>query len=278
MDHRTGHFWPTIAEMLTDRTLFLNSRRNFNDPFDSQPIIKNDLSNRSIRDHFRDSLGDPLNPKRSPIATARILEMRARGETNLSKDRLEYIKKGLRKNAQEMLDSAGILSFSLTAEHPLLWGHYAASFTGVCAVFRRTASLKSGFAMCAKVSYVKERPTLPLSTIHEVSRRRMAGQDYDELVRQIFFISFLHKSQDWGYEQEARIFYPFHAFKKLPFEPTELVGFLLGPNSSNELEARIKSEIRTRCPSASLDKASLSQTEFRIIIPHKYQRHHANAA
>ena len=278
MDHRTAHFWPAITEILTDHTLVLNSRKNFNDPFDSQPIIKNDLSNRAIRDHFRDALGDPLNPKRSSIAAARILEMRARGETSLSKDRLEYIKKGIRKNAQEMLDSAGILSFSLTAEHPLLWGHYAASFAGVCAVFRRTASLKSGFTVCARVSYVEERPTLPLSIMHEMARRRMAAQDYDGLANQIFFLSFLHKSEHWRYEQEARIFHPFHAFKKLPFEPSELVGFLLGPNSSDDLYVRIKSEIRTRYPSASLDKASLSQTEFRIIIPHKYQLQRANAA
>jgi hypothetical protein len=278
MDHRSTHFWSALTQILSEQKLFLNSRRNYNDPFDSQPIIESDLSNSSIRDYLQSALADPFNPKRSPQATARILELRASGATSLKKKRLESIKGSLRENAQKILDNAGLLSFSLTAENPLLWGHYAASFKGVCAVFRRGISLKSGLALCARVAYVDERPRLRLSLIHEMTRRRMADENYDELAKQIFFLSFLHKSRHWAYEQEARVFCPFHAFKKLPFDPQEFVGLILGPNSSDELQTRIKDEVGKRRPSISLDKASLSPTEFRIIIPHKFIRHHADAA
>lgn len=272
MDHRTAHFWPTIVDMLSGHTLFLNSRKNFNDPFDSQPIIENDLSNSALRCYFNKALENPFNPNRSTVATARLLEMRARGETTLAKHRMEEIKEGLRKSAQEMLDRAGLLSFSLVAEDPVLWGHYAASFTGVCAVFKRGTSLQSAFAICANVSYVNERPRLLLSAIQELARRRMDGDQHDDLAHEVFYLSFLHKSRHWAYEQEARIFHPFHALQKIPFDQNELIGFILGPNSSEDLQTRFRSEIKARRPTVSLDRTSLSQTKFRIVIPHKFRQ------
>jgi hypothetical protein len=278
MDHRSTYFWHAISEILSEHKLFLNSRKNFNDPFDSQPVIDNDLSNHAIRDYFRNALADPFNPKRSLQSTARIMDLLVSGNTSLKRKRVEEIKKSLEQNAKTLLDNAGLLSFSRTAENPLLWGHYAASFAGVCAVFKRGSSLKSGFAMCSKVAYVDKRPRLPLSIIHEMTRRRMADENYEELSKQIFFLAFLHKSQHWGYEQEARIFYPFYAFKSLPFDPQELVGFILGPNSPDELQIRLRNEIKQRQSPVSLDKASLSPSEFRIIIPHRFARHHADAA
>jgi hypothetical protein len=76
-----------------------------------------------------------------------------------------------------------------------------------------------------------------------------------------------------GLTSTARIFHPFHAFKTLPFERSELVGFILGPNSSREFETKLRDEIRTRNPSVSLDRSVLSHSEYRIIIPHKFICH-----
>jgi len=122
MDPRGQYFWPSITNMLSQNILVLNSRRNFNDPFDSQPIIDNDLSNSAIRDYFRNMLEEPFHPRRSLAGAFRILELKTSGKTNLNKKHVENIKAGLHKSAKEILDLAGILSFSLTAENPLLWG------------------------------------------------------------------------------------------------------------------------------------------------------------
>jgi hypothetical protein len=278
MDPRSPYFWPSVVDLLSEHHLTLNSRTRFNDPYDSQPIIVRDLSNLAIRRYLQDALQNPLNPTRSPLSAARLLHLKASGRTQFRRKNIEDIKLGLHESAKEYLDSAGLLSFSLTAENPLLWGHYAASFTGLCAIFRRGTSADSALSLSARVAYVDRRPRLPLSLMHEVARRQRAKIDFDEIAKEIFFLSFLHKSNHWAYEQEARIFHPFHAYKKLPFDPNELIGFLLGPNSSVELESRIKNEVAARRPSVSLDKAALSQTDFRIIIPHKFARHHANAA
>jgi hypothetical protein len=105
----------------------------------------------------------------------------------------------------------------------------------------------------------------------------MANAPLDEIANEIFFLSFLHKSSHWAYEHEARLFHPFHAFKKLPFDPHELIGFILGPLAPSDLEKKMKSEINARRPSTSLFKSSLSRNDFRIIIPHKFADRAATA-
>jgi hypothetical protein len=278
LDPRADHFWAAIDDMLSNNLLFLNSRTKFNDPFDSRPIIQNDLSNAAIRDYFNKVIENPYHPTRSFSKIMQITELKATGRTHLKKKAIEVVKANLNKTANKILNEAGLLSFSQTAENPLLWGHYAASYTGVCVIFRRSASKSSSLSMCSRVSYVSERPRLPLSLLHELGMRSIAHESSEEIATEVFFLSFLHKSDHWAYEKEARIFYPMRAFKKLPFDQQEIVGFILGPNSSQELEKKIRNEIRARRSSLSLDKAALSQTEFKIVIPHKYTREHASAA
>jgi hypothetical protein len=277
VDHRAPHFWAAITNLLSKHELFLNTRKNFNDPFDSQPVIEDDLSNRALRDYIGEAIKNPFNPTRSTMSVAKILEMRASGKTVLKKRELEKIKHILHKNAQKILDDAGLLSFSLEIENPLLWGHYAASFSGVCIAFKRGPFPKSGFVMCAEVSYVDERPRLPLSLIQEVARRRTAGEKHDDITNKILHRAFLRKSKHWSYEQEARIFYPFGAGKNIAFDPRELAGFILGPNSSDDLFKGIKRAISDRSTPVTLDKAALSQTEFRVVVPHKYLRNRSRS-
>jgi hypothetical protein len=270
MDPRTKHFWPTINDMLSQQVLFVNSRRHFNDPYDSYPIIENDLSSLAVRAYCDEMIQNPFNPNRTVTGMARILDLKASGRTRLTKKMVENIKAEMRQATDDFLDTAGLLSFSLTAENPLLWGHYAASFTGVCSIFNRSTSMSSSLSMCATVSYVDRRPRLPMSLFHEMSTKRMSSQPYDDLTNEIFFLSFLHKSNHWAYEQEARIFFPFSALKKLSFDAAELIGFILGPRSAPELEGKMRAEITARRSSVGLYNSSLSRNDFRIIIPHKF--------
>ena len=72
-------------------------------------------------------------------------------------------------------------------------------------------------------------------------------------------------------QQEARIFYPFSALKKLPFAPDELAGFILGLKSPQELEQKIRLELKTHSRSVAIHRASLSEKDFRIIVPHEFR-------
>lgn len=122
LDPRTKYFWPVITNMLSRHLLFLNSRTQFNDPYDSHPIIKNDLSSASIRSYLKEAIQNPFNPQRSPAGVAQLLILKDSGRTGLTKTMVGNIKTEMHQATEAFLDNAGQLSFSLTGENPLLWG------------------------------------------------------------------------------------------------------------------------------------------------------------
>lgn len=275
LDHRTEYFWTTIADLLSNQEMFLNSRLNFNDPFDSQPVVVSDLKAPAIRSYFAHIIQNPFNSNRSAQSVEKLLQLQARGQVHLTKQNIENLKFKSRQNAFEYLDRCGLLSFSRTIKNPLLWGHYAASFSGICAVFKNSGSPKSIFSICADVLYVDQRPELPLSLIFDRGTSVMTGRsaiEADSLANKAFFLSFLHKDAHWSYEQEARIFFPFRSHQKMKFEEEELVGFVFGPNSTIELKTKLAAEIKLRRPKLPLFQATLSQTEFSIQIPQSISR------
>lgn len=261
-----------MKAMLESNSLFLNSRKNFNDPFDSRPRIKDDLSPLAIRDYSDEMLRNPVRNNQDPAFIAELLELKRRGARLLDKRSIREIKNESIKNATEFLDNGGLLSFSLNPEHPLLWGHYCSSYSGVCAVFRRGTSHKSALSVCAKVTYVDKQPLLPMSLLLDLARRQRASLPYKHLADEVFFRSFLHKSSQWSYEEEARIFHPFKAMQKLQFERNELRALLIGPNATPELETSLRSEARAAKSPVEIHRTHLSEREFRIVIPHNFLR------
>jgi hypothetical protein len=210
---------------------------------------------------------NPFHPMRDPSHALQILRLRAEGKTRLTNQHITNIKAGMVRKATEYLDGCGLASFSLLSNHPLLWSHYAAGSSGICFVFKRGSSMQSAFAVCATVSYVQKRPELPTSLFYRMIQAQRSEEPFEELADQIFSLSYLHKSAEWAYEQEARIYYPFSASKKIPFDPNELVGILLGPKSTKELEAQLRSKIVGLRNPISLHRATLSESGFGIEIP-----------
>jgi len=74
MNHHSPHFWPSLDDLFLRQELFLNSRVRFNDPFDSNPIIEDDVSDESLRNYFQDMIDNPINPRRSMPHVFKILE------------------------------------------------------------------------------------------------------------------------------------------------------------------------------------------------------------
>lgn len=264
---RTEYFWPTLAEILSEQKIYLSSRTAFNDALDSRPEIVDDLSAKDIRRDARELVRNPWVSTLTLTEILKLIEIRNQRRNLLSKQQIKNLKAALFRTADEFLDQCGLSSFSLSANHPLLWGHYAAGCTGICLVFKRNNSQTSGLCLCAKVSYVEIRPRLPLSLFYRMREAQRAGQPIDEIVNKIFFLSFLHKSKSWEYEQEARIHFPFEASKKIRFEPDELIGIILGPNSSVDLEERMRAEVHQRASSVQVVRAAIPKKGFDFVIP-----------
>jgi hypothetical protein len=267
LDHRTNHFWNSISDLLAEQKLFLNSRIHFNDPYDSQPDVCDDLTASAIRSYAREMIQNPWHPDRDAATTANILELKARGKTRLNNAAISNIKTGMRRNASQYLDECGLLSFTLSATHPLLWAHYAAGGAGVCVVFRRGTSMQSGLCLCTKITYTAHRPKLPISLYYKLVREQRSGAPFENIANEIISLSFLHKSKEWEYEQEARIFYPFHALKKICFDPDELIAVVFGPKAPSDLKERLATEIARLAPWVSTHEATLSPNGFGILLP-----------
>jgi hypothetical protein len=267
MDHQTDHFWSAITDMLAQQELYLNSRTRFNDPYDSSPQIQDDLSPATIRAHAAEMFRNPWHRTRDPSLIPKLLSLKPQSRTRLNRLQISNIKTAMRNNTTKFLDECGLTSFSLTADNPLLWGHYAKGFTGVCVVFRRSTSMQSALCLCAKVLYVEKRPQLPTSLFYEMARAQRADNSADEFANKIFFLSFLHKAQQWQYEHEARICYPFYASKKVHFNRDEIIAIIIGPRSPSDLEERLRATASELAPAVQVHRASLSASGFEILLP-----------
>jgi len=267
MDHRTDHFWRAITDILAEQKLYLTSRTKFNDVYDSHPQIEDDLSLSIIRKHATELIFNPWHPTQDSSLIPLILKLKEQGKTRLNREQLNNIKTETQRNAIEFLDECGLTSFSLKADHPLLWAHYAGGSTGVCIVFRRSTSMQSALSLCARVSYVEQRPRLPLRLIYEMVRARRENKSTEEFENRIFFLSFLHKAQEWQYESEARIFNPFYASKKVQFNRDELIAMIIGPKSPSDLEGRLRRMVSELAPAVQIHRASISRNGFEIVIP-----------
>lgn len=267
LNPQTQYFWSALGEILSEQKIYLSSRTGFNDVFDSRPEVIDDLKDTDIRRDARALVRNPWASNLEPAEIRKLIDIGKRRRNLLSKKQIKNLKLALTRTANEFLDQCGLSSFSLSSKQPLLWGHYAAGCTGICIVLKRNESLASGLSLCAKVSYVEVRPRLPLSLLYRMREAQRAGQPIDDITNEIFFLSFLHKDKAWEYEQEARIYFPFEASKKIRFEPDELVGIILGPTSSTDLEERIRAEVRQRAPSVQVVRAAIPAKGFEFVIP-----------
>ena len=243
MDHRSEFFWPTIIDLLAERKLFLNSRTRFNDRFDSRPLIEEDLDVANAQLYLNEMIANPSSVV-EPDQASQLLKASAGIAPVLTPRHISGISQRLRLDADEFNDRCGLVSFSLALESRLVWAHYAAGFSGVCVDFCRREVPQSVLALCSRVVYVDQPPRLPLSLIHRLVTDQARGKSVDTICDQICLLSFLHKARDWDYEREARICYPLGSNTKCSFAPDELVGLIVGPKASTDLEQQLRTGLQ----------------------------------
>ena len=91
-------------------------------------------------------------------------------------------------------DTCGLVSFSKDVRSPLLWGHYAASGTGLALGFDSDFFDWKG-AIPLTVDYDRARPSVPWPKNNNFS---------DENVNQVFRALYGVKAREWKYEREVR--------------------------------------------------------------------------
>jgi hypothetical protein len=156
----------------------------------------------------------------------------------------------------------------------LLWGHYTSGYRGIALHFVPTNASESPFTQTTFhwVSYEKQRPYLSFERLKYYFNQKLkhpAGaftpQVLGAIELQLMAALLTWKSEDWSYEQEARLIVSSDSLS-IHFPIEELVSVVLGPNCSKDDEARIH-DLVSKAPSPiKVARAKLSATDYSIEI------------
>ena len=135
----------------------------------------------------------------------------------------------------EFLDNVGICCFTEEMQNPILWAHYAGSYSGICAEFRTTDDRNHLFSHIAKVAYTSHRPTIRASQTGALQTVYGGSQDWGYIAQH----GICTKSADWSVEKEWRWWItdaagsfkgiPEHAFRRI----------FLGPHANLETKNKV---------------------------------------
>ena len=196
------YFQLAMHELFLHGRLFLSSRQDLNDPFDTwmppmkfetveqvseyvSGVLKRGPEGIKLHDDFAALLSDPA--KFGEVSSASL---------------------------GRVLDSAGIYSLTESIAHPLMWAHYGCSYRGIALMF-------DIFAMSnvLPVDYVDERPP---------NKPDARGLDIPQL---------LAKGTAWRYEREWRMVEPRRARTWVEIAPTAFKGIVLGARRRDDDDA-----------------------------------------
>jgi hypothetical protein len=129
---------------------------------------------------------------------------------------------------------SGLLCFSASWRHPLMWGHYACSHEGICLGFEFTGRKD----VRPSVVYTTERPVVRLDDLKKFGNPDSGDEKMPEVVKRLhatFRDSLFHKHLDWKYEQERRLIVN---IRSPPPQHIDEDGNLFAPWNSNDLVLR----------------------------------------
>ena len=199
--------------LFTTSELLFSSSANFNDPFDSS--LSPTLLEGTDEEYTKYFIN--IFRKMRPSAPIPEIEVEVRGIIESGRHRDKNIRDSVMENAQKIIHSAGVLSLSRTARHPLMWSHYADSHRGFCVQFAHSNEPFFGGAL--PVAYADKIPCI--SHIRDTSRTQTV-------------VNLLTKASFWSYEREWRIIQHEGGPGFYAFEPRLLTGVIFGLRTSSK--------------------------------------------
>lgn len=165
--------------LLVDRQLYLSSPLTWNDPFDCYPVIAapaEDLIEREIEKRIGE-----LDPQ---------LHEGFRQQMKIEMRKAEWLEELREKIYREALGTMGVVTFSASRNHSLLWAHYANNYRGFAVGYRARAKGDRKPVPAVAVNYSWDRPRFNVFGATEW-RKLLAS-----------------KSPHWRYEKEWRFLRP----------------------------------------------------------------------
>ena len=198
-----------LSSLLIESRLYLNSRAQFNDPFDSTAYIQTVDSKQKLRKKFEYLIRRGLKEKNQIIDQITVKNL-VSNQMMKFKNTPFYLEDFMVSN----INKIGIYCLSEDNKNILMWSHYATNHEGLILEFD-VAETSATFSQTYKVDYSKNYPTLSFLNKNK--------NEHHELLTT--------KSIDWEYEKEWRIIRVNEAFNNLAFNPKALTSVTFGCRS-----------------------------------------------
>lgn len=287
---RSPYIDQMLESLLLRNEIFFPKPSQLNDPFDCRPVLTKDVPFSEFKSAFMRILDRFLMDDIDGFIKAGKIESNVRQlmKSVLAKRTDEYYRnmydRGVETYMSErLLEEMGVLSFTETNTHELLWSHYGDSHRGFCVGF-------TGFALCdkrmlpAKVLYTAERPSfgyrdfLALLVQSKVQSGPLKAKSLPPMLRRYLLENirvvdfFGKKSLAWQYEEEFRLAV-FHGGGKYQcLHPIIASDIYLGTNSSEQDVAKIKGLLARRERPIRLHQARLLDEDFGISFGREEER------
>lgn len=209
-----------IRSILIESDLYLNSCKNFNDPFDTTANIINTGSLKDLRKRYGEIV-ETNQPHLKKHEKEVVISMMMK---NYADDPNTY-KKILTKNTQ----AAGIFSITKNSRNILMWSHYASQHKGFLLQFE-LARDPASFLYALEMDYSENYPKYDISLSFEHAFKEVM----------------LRKSEDWRYENEWRLLRIGGADSFHPFKQEALTGLIFGCKSDEGFRNKILSILEER--------------------------------
>jgi hypothetical protein len=233
-----------------------------NDPFEANPIVVDDTQPSDLARFMRGLWG--RLPARNAIVK-RANEIHRRDDPQFDDPGFQ----------QEMLGELGLMiayrnarchvaSFSRRISSELQWSHYANGYKGLAYHFVTAAGKLSDFHYLRSVKYSSQRPLILVS---ELMEQMEISTDSDQFTLNWLSFeqrSFLTKSSEWAYEEEARVIK--QDTDKMRFLENELVSVVVGPRFPTDQLERLINIAKKRPRPLKIFAAKTSLTSYGIEV------------
>lgn len=151
----------------------------------------------------------------------------------------DLVADGFRKLQEARKQIIRICCMSMRYDDPLMWAHYAASFSGICLVFDFPCLIHDQPFFAIQVKYLEGAPCY--DPVASSLRHHASSEPYSNLVENFAHdqLQFGVKLKEWAHEQELRLC-KLDSNPKQPYPPEALVGVILGPRLSADCQQSIE--------------------------------------
>jgi len=231
--------------IFTHSEIYLCSPAEFNDPFDSKPIIICDLVEGqnliTLLEKYKKKAENKGLPWNEPEIQKKLQAMIARKD-------FSQLNEPLTLSHRKSIEGLGVFCMTKKRDDILMWSHYSDAHTGFCLEFDATTKF---FARALNVIYEEHRQCI---------------NAFDSYTPQQLADKLLTKAKDWKYEKEWRIVDHINGQGTQKFPEEALTGVIMGCRISKDNKEKIINWCGDRKQRPNLYEAREKEKEFGLDI------------